>query len=81
MRSPARYCLVALLDSSKTTAAFGSIRCRLPSSEVVALFRMSSMTCGGVRVGSSVNNFAAKFATFGEAIDVPDSFILVPPGR
>src|SRR5271169_4596142 len=62
-----------LLACSNATEAFGSIKCKRPSSDVVAPFLINSITCAGVRDGSSANSFAARLATLGEAMEVPDS--------
>ena len=40
----------------------------------------SEMTSCGVRAGSSANSLAARLTTFGDAIEVPESLSLIPPG-
>ena len=37
-------------------------------------------TFSGVSVGSTAKSFAARFATAGEAIDVPENLTRLPPG-
>jgi hypothetical protein len=39
------------------------------------------MTCGGDSLGFTISIFAARFATSGDAIEVPESATFCPPGN
>src|SRR5580658_4700983 len=65
-----------LLTFNNATDAFASIKCKRPSSDAVAPLLINSITCTGVRDGSSAISFAARLATLGEAMEVPSFFIL-----
>ena len=65
---------------SRAAVALGLMRLRRPSALRSAPRLISSMVCSGVSAGSRAINFAARFTTLGEAIEVPENFILVPPG-
>ncbi len=63
----------AYFVSRARAAAFcGLIRNRRPSGVVSAVLRMIAMTCGGVSFGFTARIFAARFAAFGAAIELPD---------
>jgi hypothetical protein len=52
---------------------------QMPTAVVAGRRALADEPDGLLGVGSTANSFAARFTTPGEAIDVPESFIFVPP--
>jgi len=54
---------------------------RRPSAERSAVPVMMRISSGGVSFGFAASNLAARLVTSGDAIDLPESATLRPPGR
>ena len=67
--------------AAAATAFFGWIRLRRPSAVRSAVSTMSSISSLGVSFGLTARILAARLATCGDAIEVPDSATRSPPGR
>ena len=65
---------------SKATVALGLMVWSRPSGLLSAAWRMRAMVCSGVSLGLRLRSLAARLATLGLAMEVPENFILVPPG-
>ena len=70
-----------LLYITLAIALAGLMRVRRPSAVFSAVSRMIAITSVGFSPGLAAKSFAARLATLGEAMDVPDRATREPPGR
>ena len=65
---------------NSATVALGLMRLRRPSALFSAPCLIKAMVFSGVSEESRAINLAARLTTLGEAIEVPENLIRVPPG-